>query len=410
MPNCRNLAKAGVTFTHAYTAAMTCGPSRASLDTGLYPPAHRVGGGAQLSPSFATLPQTLMRNGYVISHPHGYNLEDERKEHEKWLADLGYDQPLSSINGVESMARFLDLPLKWKCGRMGLAPEHAFDGYCAQRAMRFLETNRNRPFACFLQLRGPHDPYTTPRPFDTLIDPQRLSLPPYRSGEFRTKPARQRLSFESQGAARMSDSQIRQILALYYGMASYSDHCLGQVLTRLQELHLDDNTVVVLLADHGDTMGRHRMMSKDFAFYEPAMRIPLIIRAPGTRPRDTVCGDPVSGVDVFPTLCDLMGLPKPERVQGESLVKRSEGRESHPTRPIFSAQGVAGRNRAMMIRTPEFKYATYDDGGTEFYRFASDPDELDNRVDDPAYRATIGDLARQLTDWERGCAAYSQAG
>jgi arylsulfatase A-like enzyme len=292
-----------------------------------------------------------MRSGYAISHPHGYNLEDERKEHEKWLVDLGYEQPLSSINGVESMARFLDLPLKWKCGRMGLAPEHAFDGYCAQRAIRFLETNRNRPFACFLQLRGPHDPYTAPRPFDTSIDPQGLSLPPSRRGEFQNKPVRQRLSFESQGAARMSDSQIRQILALYYGMASYSDHCLGQVLTRLQELGLHDNTVVVLLSDHGDTMGRHRMMSKDFAFYEPAMRIPLIIRAPGTRPRDTVCADPVSGVDVFPTLCDLMGLAKPERVQGQSLVKRWEGRESYPNRPIFSAQGVPGRNRAMMLRT-----------------------------------------------------------
>jgi choline-sulfatase len=234
-------------------------------------------------------------------------------------------------------------------------------------------------------------------------------LPPYRSGEFQNKPARQRLSFESQGAARMSDSQIRQILALYYGMASFSDHCLGQVLTRLQELDLDDNTVVVLLADHGDTMGRHRMMSKDFAFYEPAMRIPLIVRAPGTRPRNMVCADPVSGVDVFPTLCDLMGLPKPDRVQGQSLVKRWEGRESNPGRPIFSAQGVPGRNRAMMVRTPEYKYATYDDGGAELYDLKRDPDEFDNRVDDSAYRAAVAELARQLADWEHGCAAFSAA-
>ena len=410
MPNCQNLSKAGVTFTHAYTAAMTCGPSRASLDTALYPPAHGVGGGMQLSGSIPTLPRTLARNGYVLSHPHGYSLEDERKEHEKWLVDLGYDQPLSSINGVESMARYLDLPLKWKCGRMGLAPEHAFDAYCAQRAIRFLETNRNRPFACFLQLRGPHDPYTAPRPFDTLVDPAHLALPPYRAGEFQNKPIRQRLSFESQGAARMSDAQIRQTLALYYGMASFSDHCVGQVLTRLQELGLDDNTVVVLLADHGDTMGRHRMMSKDFGFYEPAIRIPLVIRAPGSRPRNAACADQVSGVDVFPTLCDLLGLPKPDRVQGQSLVKRWEGRESNLTRPILSAQGIPGKNRAMMVRTPEYKYATYDDGGTEFYDLARDPDELDNRVEDRAYRAVVEKLARQLGDWEHDCAAFTHAG
>jgi len=244
------------------------------------------------------------------------------------------------------MARYLDLPLKWKCGRTGLAPEHAFDAYCAQRAIRFLETNRSRPFACFLQLRGPHEPYMAPRPFDTLIDPASLALPPYRTGEFETKPARQRLSFQTQGAARMSDDQIRRILALYYGMAAFSDRCAGQVLTRLKELGLDDNTVVVLLADHGDTMGRHRIVSKDFGFYEPAIRIPLIIRAPGSRPRGIECADPVSGVDVFPTLCDLMGLPKPDGLQGQSLVGRWEGRDRNPRRPIFSAQGTPGKNFA----------------------------------------------------------------
>jgi arylsulfatase A-like enzyme len=146
------------------------------------------------------------------------------------------------------------------------------------------------------------------------------------------------------------------------------------------------------------------------AFYEPAIRIPLVIRAPGSRPRDTVCSDPVSGVDVFPTLCDLMGLAGPDRVQGQSLLKRWESRESSPARPIFSAQGTPGKNRAMMVRTPEYKYATYDDGGTEFYDLGRDPNELDNRVEDVNYRAIVGKLARQLSDWEHDCAAYSHAG
>jgi len=260
--------------------------------------------------------------------------------------------------------------------------------------------NRRRPFACFLQLRGPHDPYMTPRPFDTLIDPASLALPPYRAGEFANKPARQRASFESQGAARMSDSQLRRILALYYGMAAYSDHCAGLVLSRLRELELEENTVVVLVADHGDTMARHRMVSKDFAFYEPAVRIPMILRAPGARPRGTVCADPVSGTDVFPTLCDLMGLAAPRHVHGESLVSRWEGHAKNPERPIFAVQGTPGKNRAMMVRTPQFKYARYDDGGAELYDLTRDPNELDNRADDPAYRATATALARQLEDWD----------
>ena len=212
---------------------MTCGPSRASLDTGLFTQTHGIGGGFRQLADTVSLLSRLKSASYVSSHPDGYSLEAERAEHEKWLIALGYSQPLSSLNGVESMARYLDLPLKWKCGRAGVAPEHGFDAYCAQRAIRFLETNQKNPFACFLQLRGPHDPYMTPRPFDTLVDPARLTVPPWRAGEFANKPKRQRESFESQGASKMTDAQIRQILGIYYGMAAYSDHAIGQVLKRL---------------------------------------------------------------------------------------------------------------------------------------------------------------------------------
>ena len=400
MPHTQTLTKSGVLFTHAYSAGMTCGPSRASLDTGLFTQTHGVGGGFRQLGDTPSLPGRLASSGYVSSHPDGYSLDAERAEHEKWLAELGYAQPLSSLSGVESMARYLDLPLKWKCGRAGVAPEHGFDSYCAQRAIRFLETNQNKPFACFLQLRGPHDPYMVPRPFDTLIDPSTLALPPYRAGEFANKPKRQRESFETQGASKMTDAQIRQILGIYYGMAAYSDHCIGQVLNRLQELKLDDNTVVALVADHGDTMGRHRFMSKDYAFYEPAMRIPMIFRAPG-RQAGIVRTDPVSGIDVFPTLCDLMGLSKPSGIPGESLVGRWEGKESNPDRTIFSAQGIPGKNRAAMMRTPRYKYARYDDGGSELYDLDRDPDEFENRVDATGYAEVLAQLKRRMDEWER---------
>ena len=400
MPNTQRLANSGVLFTHAYTAGMTCGPSRASLDTGLFTQTHGIGGGFRQLGDHASLPSRLAGGGYVSSHPDGYSLEAERAEHEKWLKDLGYSQPLSSLNGSDALARYLDLPLKWKCGRAGVAPEHGFDAYCAQRAIRFLETNQNRPFACFLQLRGPHDPYMVPRPFDTLIDPARLAVPPWRAGEMSGKPNRQRASFESQGASKMSDAQIRQILGIYYGMAAYSDHCIGEVMTRLEELKLADNTVVALVADHGDTMGRHRFMGKDFAFYEPAVRIPMIFRAP-QRKGGVIHAGPVSGIDVFPTLCDLMGLPKAQNIPGQSLVGRWEGRESDPGRTIFSAQGTPGKNRAVMMRTPRYKLTRFDDGGGELYDLDVDPNEFDNRLDAPDYAAARAQLSRQLDEWER---------
>ena len=157
---------------------------------------------------------------------------------------------------------------------------------------------------------------------------------------------------------------------------------------------------MALVADHGDTMGRHRFMSKDFAFYEPAMRIPMIFRAPGRR-GGIVQTDPVSGIDVFPTLCDLMGLPKPPNVPGQSLVARWEGRETDPNRTIFSAQGTPGKNRAVMMRTSHYKFTRYDDGGGELYDLDRDPDEFENRLDSPDYAAIRAQLSRQLEEWER---------
>jgi len=219
-----------------------------------------------------------------------------------------------------------------------------------------------------------------PRPFDTLIGASTLEVPPYRIGEFAGKPKRQRDSFETQGASKMTDAQIRQILGVYYGMAAYSDHAIGQVMNSLKDLKLDDNTVIALVSDHGDTMGRHRFMSKDFAFYKPAVRIPMIFRAPG-RKGGIVNADPVSGIDVFPTLCDLMGLPKPVGIAGQSLVARWEGKENQPDRPIFAAQGLPRKNRAVMLRTPSYKYARYDDGGSELYDLKRDPNELENMVE-----------------------------
>jgi arylsulfatase A-like enzyme len=131
-------------------------------------------------------------------------------------------------------------------------------------------------------------------------------------------------------------------------------------------------------------MGCHRLMSKDYAFNEPAVRIPMIFRAPGRR-TGVVHSDPVSGIDVFPTLCALLGFPQPSGIAGRSLAARWEGGTGEPDRPILAAQGIPGKNRVVMLRTPRYKFARYDDGGNELYDLNRDPGELDNRAGDPEY-------------------------
>jgi choline-sulfatase len=179
-------------------------------------------------------------------------------------------------------------------------------------------------------------------------------------------------------------------------MCSYSDDALGQVMAKLKALDLERSTAIVLVSDHGDTLGRHRMMSKDFAFSEHAMRTPMIFAAPGESsaglPRGVVQKDPVSGVDVYPTLCEFMGLPAPGPIDGESLVSRWRGDVVRPNREILSGQGVPGKNRARMLRTPKFKSTRYDDGGEELYDLERDSDELENLVVEPKYAKMVAEF------------------
>jgi arylsulfatase A-like enzyme len=348
--------------------------------------------GAAIPAELPNLNEILEKNGYVVSQDAG--------DHLAWLKSLGYRNVESSFMGSTDFAKPLDLPIWRPAGRAGLAPEHSHDSYVAQHALRFLEENRHRPFACFVQFRGPHDPYLTPRPFDTMFRPEDIPMPAYASDEFANKPPRQLAAYRKQGMDKLSDLQIRQLVAHYYGMLAHDDMLAGKVLQRLDDLGLRENTLVVYLADHGDTMGRHRLMSKDFAFYEPSVRVPMIFRGPGL-PSGRRVGDLVSGIDHLPTLLDLLHLPAVPKIQGRSLTPYWTQGFRDRDRAVFCGQGYEGTDRAVMMRTADWKLNRYDDGGWELYDLAKDPNELRNVYSDPAYAGVLGPLKDRLLTWDR---------
>jgi arylsulfatase A-like enzyme len=395
VPNLERLARSGVTFLDTCTAGMTCAPSRASMDTGLHAGSHGVRtNGIALPSDVPSIHRELERAGYVVSQ--------DPKHYDEWARSLGYEDMDGKIIGSRSMARLLPTPYRFATGRAGLAPEHTYDAYVTHSALRFLEQNRHRPFCCWVRLHGSHDPYVVPRPYDTMYDPAKLAMPAYRTGEYDEKPPRQKRAWrDSQHADQLSDDQIKTILAHYYGMVSHTDFLVGKLLDRVTELGLLDNTVIVYTADHGDCMGRHRMFTKGFCFYEPAIRIPFIVRAPGAFPHGKRVSQPASGVDILPTLLELMGLPALPAVHGQSLVSHWRGDLPVIDRPVYAGQGFEGRDRAVMLRTRRWKLARYDDGGWELYDREKDPDELRSVYADPAYAATFQRLKADLEAWDR---------
>jgi arylsulfatase A-like enzyme len=149
-------------------------------------------------------------------------------------------------------------------------------------------------------------------------------------------------------------------------------------------------------------MGHHRIFSKDFAFYEPTVRTPLIFRTPDESFRRNIKNsDPVSGIDLMPTLLDLLHLPSASGLPGRSLAPYWRGERSDPDRTVYCGQGFEGHNRAVMLRKGMWKLTRFDDGGGELYDRESDPDELTNLFDSSRHSAMKQKLTAELREWDR---------
>jgi arylsulfatase A-like enzyme len=396
-PRLDGLAKQGVTFTHAFTAGLICAPSRASLDTALHVHTHGVrNNGIALRRDVPSIYSVLRENGYDApsEHPHA-----DIAAYRSHVAALGYDDVTNPIIGSAKGASLIPTPYRFEVGRAGLKEEDCLDAFSVDTAVKFLDRHRSDNFVLWVQLHGGHDPYVVPAPFDTMYPAAGLPMPPFRRGEFDRKPPRQKRGWQDQRTDQLSDEQIRTILGHYYGMLSQTDALVGKLIDHVAQLGLDRNTVMVYTADHGDTSGYHRMFTKGFALYEPAMRIPLIMRAPGL-PAGVRVSSLASGIDVMPTVLEAMGLRTPSGIHGRSLVPLWKGGSQPIHAEIFSGGNFEGLDRLVMLRTPEWKLTRYDEGGGELYNLADDPSELDNLIGNPKYSAVVQRLTRRLEEWD----------
>jgi iduronate 2-sulfatase len=180
------------------------------------------------------------------------------------------------------------------------------------------------------------------------------------------------------------------------------DAQVGRVLDALESFGLKDRTIIVFTSDHGYHMGEHGLYQK-MTLFEQSARVPLIVVVPGLTKPGSVVTTPVGLVDLYPTLAELCGVPRPENLQGQSLV------------PMLRNPEEKGRGWALTqvtrrrggkeffgysIRTERYRYTEWDGGaeGRELYDHAEDPQERFNRVDDPKYQQVVQELAALLQE------------
>jgi arylsulfatase A-like enzyme len=175
------------------------------------------------------------------------------------------------------------------------------------------------------------------------------------------------------------------------------DHYVGQMVATLERTGQLDNTLIVFMSDHGDTLGDHGQLGKGPSNYEAIVRVPCILHWPQGLPRGREVEALVESIDIFPTLCDLCGVPLPKGVKGRSLSallrgETEEGREDILIEFKDPRRGFSVKT----LRTERYKYFRYHDGREKLYDLAEEPEEVFDRASDSAYRPALEELRDRL--------------
>lgn len=374
-PNIDALAARGVIFRQAITAAGRTVQSFPSIMTGVYPYVHGLRSEGQ-STLVLEGRQTLTR----VLHDHGYD---------SFAVTEGLNVGLHHGFDMYDPEIYLD-----QQGKKVYLPTRD-DREASRKAVNWLRGRRDtsRPFFLWMRYNAPHWPYQAPPPFGEMFDPDYHGSHTFNQGQ---KPDHRRGDIIF-GQTRLPAREVEHAVAHYDGEVAYADQAIGDLLQAVQKMGGTGRTLVVLTADHGESLGEHDYFFEHGAYlYEPLVRVPLIIVAPGVLPAGRTISTLVRTIDIMPTVIDLVGLPIPDGVQGRSLLPLMRG-EDHAPAPLAYCEsgrnyfkedpkqfvpGTAGRWR--MMRSERFKLILIPRDPEpiwELYDLQADPDETTNVLD-----------------------------
>ena len=420
-PNLNRLCREGVRASNVYATSPICAPARMGLLTGLFPTETGVlGNGQALDPRTPTIANSFGAAGYEticlgkthVSYPGAAFGFDT------WLSPESDAYKLAAA-GFKAETRALPVPAEDRAlwdgvsdHRLRGAPIEAertlMSGVVLDHAELFL-TNRaqEKPFFLYVSWTEPHWFWNLPAAFYGRHRTEDTPLPPWAEGDLDGSPLAR--SFQlANGWDRMSEAQHRLCRARYADAVSYTDWVVGQLLGMLDRHGLAENTVVLYTSDHGDMAAEKRMWLKSIMF-EPAVKVPAVIRMPGVLPPNTSTDALISGADLFPTLASLAGVPLATPVSGREQTEVLKGKRGAGQDAVFSCIHGRASTRMpgnFMVRDARYKLVRYrnpapdhKDEVRELYDMVDDPAETRNLAGDRARRSTVSELVARGDTW-----------
>ncbi|MFC1467956.1 sulfatase [Verrucomicrobiota bacterium] len=458
-PNIDRLAEAGMVFLNSHCQQAVCGPSRASLMTGLRPDRTRVWDLKtkirKANPDALTLPEYFRSQGFTTAGTgkiYDSRSVDKKVDEPSWSVPYRKEWELPTPSGVvkpvlgayqSEAARSLAKEAKvagitgygpvrkyfvendaWLAVESEDVPDNFYtDGLIADYGLHLMKKlkSEGRPFFLAVGFKKPHLPFVAPKKYWDLYERDEFEIHPFQqkskdgvdfayhdSGELRSYIGAGEFNSYKEGQEMPADKQ-QMLMHGYYACVSFIDAQVGKLMDELKAQGLADNTAIVLWGDHGWHLGDHGLWCKHSNF-EQATRAPLIFSAAGFA-QGAQTDAPVEFVDIFPTLCELGGVPVPENLDGQSLVPVLKD-ASVSIKPFAVSQWPRGQTMGYAIRDTRYRFVEwaknhkgiepYSDEqvvGIELYDYSKDPLETVNLAKHPEYQEVVEKMTGQLREF-----------
>lgn len=435
-PNLSDLATDGIKFNRAYCQYPLCGPSRASLMSGLYPETNGVLNNQHVEGSYRG------SNPSLADHP---SLAGFFREQGYYTARVSKIFHMGVPGGIERGEAGDDDPDSWDYSYNVLGPEtlsqgkrdllspsnnhygnsfariiledgteHTQTDYMAasqgiaileSRARRPIEQATNKlkvkpeaPFFLAVGLVRPHAPLIAPQNCFQPYPEDEIQLPDIVIGDDVPEEA---LRSRNENVWRMNEEQQKQTISAYMASIQFMDQQVGRLMDALERLNLKDNTIVIFISDHGYNLGEHDCWSK-ISLWEGSVRVPMIVSYPYNKDNHgTSCESITELIDLYPTLSELCGLTDQQApiLQGKSYAKFISNNQVMSEASI--AYTISYNGTAASIRTNEWRYTRWGNRAAihneELYDHTNDPEEHNNLANDPKYKNKVLEM-RKLFD------------
>ena len=428
-PNLDRFVSESVSFTHTYTQCPICTPSRASFLTGKYPSTVHLNtnGNTHFPANERLLPRRFADAGYdcgLVGKLHlagaangreprvddGYRyFQYSHAPRDNWSRGHDYADWLRAKG--EDPAQVLTVKSNLFGGLMeptaeqdNVPPHLHQTTWCSEKTLEFIGENRDQPWLISVNPYDPHPPYNPPWEYYRRFDPEKLPGPHFQESDLAHQARLAKVDFQST-PRRPEEIGAKRIQAAYYAMIEQVDEQFGRIVDALDQSGQRENTVIVFMSDHGESLGDHGLTQKGCRFFDGLSRVPLIWSWPGHFQSGMQSDALVELTDVAPTLLQLAGLPIPRGMQGRSLLPILTGNASpHQHRDFvrceyYDAIDQPDRTFATMYRDRRWKLIVYHDHGIgELYDMANDPYEFNSLWDDPEHQSLKIELLQKSFD------------